>query len=235
MQTLSEVSLNIALIPARADSKRFPGKNTALLKGKPLITYTINAVLDSGIFDEVIVSSDDINVLDLALNILGVDIHDRPKYLASDTATTLDVLLFILQEYDINHGICGVFLPTSPFREVKHILESWKMLTEEVDSVISICQYECPPSFSLYLDQWEKGLQFPDNSPLLRGNTQFQLQPKAYHPNGAIYLSKISSIKINKSFFQGVVAGYLMDKFASIDIDEKIDLEIANAILNSTR
>ena len=113
-------------------------------------------------------------------------------------------LLHLFREYGLNDGVCGLFLPTCPFRKARHIIEAQALLVNGVDSVVSVCSFEFPPSFAMTL--CEEGssnrLVIPKSSPLLRGKTQTQSQKPTVHPNGAIYLSRISFLKKNEILFQ---------------------------------
>lgn len=223
----------MAIIPARAGSKRLPGKNTVPLGDKPLILHTIEAVISSGAFDRIIVSTDDPKVINIVKNAGGIEVHHRSPDLSTDSATAVEVLGHILKEKRIIDGICGIFQPTSPFRNGGHIRQAMAQLTKEVDSVVGVTYYYVPPSFSaeLLMDNSPPLLKFHEDSPLLRGSTQKQLQPSTVHPNGAIYLAWVDRFLVNNSFFKGCVSGFLMDRISSIDIDEELDLKIAGAIL----
>lgn len=222
--------MKYALIPARKGSKRFPGKNTSILNGKPLIVYTIDAVINSKIFDEIIVSSDDPKVCEITKAYQGITLHRRPDELATDTVTTSQVLMAILQERKIKSGICSIFLPTTPFRTAKHICEAFIKLKPNVNSVISICDFHIPPEFSMRYKDGGEYLCIPKNSPLRIGKTQSQTQSKSVHPNGAIYIAEIEEFLKTKSFFMDRAIGYLMDRISSIDIDIPEDMLIAKAI-----
>jgi CMP-N,N'-diacetyllegionaminic acid synthase len=227
--------MNLALIPARAGSKRLPGKNMRLIEGRPLFQYTLEAVIRSELFDEIIVSSDDQAVLDFANGYDKVKLHQRPYELATDSATTVDVLLCILNKYGYQKGSCGVFLPTSPFRQAKHIQGAIKLLTATADSIISVCEFEYPPQMAIdaHMEEDHLVLDIPQHSPLANGITQTSSQTKMYRPNGAIYFSRIENFLKRKSFFRGRVIGYKMDAISSLDIDFIYDLEFAQCILKS--
>jgi len=230
-------SERLAVIPARAGSKRFPGKNTARLGEKPLILYTVEAVMSSNSFDRIIVSTDDSIVVNIVKSVSGIEIHHRPPHLSTNTVTTIKVLIHILKENCITNGICGIFLPTCPLRTGEHISEAMEQLTKDVDSVVGVAYYAVPPSFSAELIMGSNPpiLKFPHNSPLLQGRTRVQLQPTMVYPNGAIYLAWTDRLLVNKSFFKGRVSGYLMDRISSVDIDEEIDLKFAEAVLRVRR
>jgi len=138
--------MKIAIIPARKGSKRFPGKNKALLGGKPLISWTIESVLSSMIFDFVVFSSDCPDMLQIAGGYSGITIHKRPSYLAGDDVTTAQVTASILENYN-DIKICGLFMPTCPFRSSDDIIAAVQNLDASCDSVISMKKMEIIPDF----------------------------------------------------------------------------------------
>lgn len=225
---------SIALIPARAGSKRFPGKNTAPLKDKPLIIYTIDAVLESGVFEEIVVSTDDPKVVEMVESISGVEVHSRPSHLATDNARNIEVLLDILKEKKLSEGTCGIFQPTSPFRTGRDIVNAMEQLNEEVDSVIGVTDFITSPAFAAEFVESDGMplLHFPEGSPLISGRTRKQQQAPVVHPNGAIYIAWIDKLLVRGSFFSDRTLGYMMDRISSIDIDEELDLAFASTVLD---
>jgi CMP-N,N'-diacetyllegionaminic acid synthase len=225
--------MKIALIPARGGSKRLPGKNMLPLGGKPLVAHTIEVVIESKLFDVIIVSSDDEKVLHFAKNYRNVQAWSRPKHLAADTATTSQVLLDVLNEIKCATGVCGIFLPTSPLRKSHHIVEAMELLAGATDSVVSVTYYSSPLAFRMRFSDAEEGrLTIPDNSPLIYGKTRSQEHEHFVYPNGAIYINRIDSFLSTGSFFEKVVFGYMMNKIESIDIDSHEDYLIAQSIYN---
>ncbi|WP_051444910.1 cytidylyltransferase domain-containing protein [Desulfocurvus vexinensis] len=220
--------LRLALIPARAGSRRLPGKNMLPLGGKPLTAWTIEAVLASGAFDTVVVSSDDPAVLELARGYAGVRAMERPAELASDQATTSQVLTQVLDALGARAGLCGLFLPTAPLRGAGHIREAVALLAPGVDAVVAVTAFPAPVAFGVEL----RGglLDIPEGSPLRQGRTRSQQHPTLYRPNGALYLSRIEAWRRWGGFYGGAVAGYVMDKCASVDVDEEDDYLMARAL-----
>ena len=225
---------NFVLIPARAGSKRFPGKNYALLGGKPLISWTIEAAIESKCFSEIIVSTDDPNVIEIANNYVEIKVEKRKPELANDTATIADVLETLIKKRE-NIGyvdkVCAVLLPTVPFRNANHIRDVFNLLTELVDAVVSIKKYNIPPQFAFSLNNSDSLIKtYFEENPILKGKTRQQEQKTLYHPNGAIYLAWKDSFMKYKSFFNGTVKGYVMDEINSVDIDTKFELDYAKFI-----
>lgn len=225
--------MKLALIPARAGSKRLPGKNLLPLGGKPLIAHTIEAVIESKSFSTIIVSSDDQGVLDVAREYPQTEPLRRPDHLASDTATTAQVLSDVLKLFRVQQGICGIFLPTSPFRNSRHIVNAMKLLKSDIDCVISVTQYSAPIAFRMhFMNDQSPQLKISADSLLKQGKTRIQEHKLYVYPNGAIYISNVGFFMEKKSFFQGHVAGFLMDMLESLDIDTREDYEYAKALNN---
>lgn len=113
----------VALIPARAGSKRVPGKNTRLLAGKPLLAYTIEAAQQSGIFCDVAVSSDDERAWDICLH-YSTHLIERPERLATDGSPDIDWVRHALEDYKAD--AFAILRPTSPFRTAETIRRAWE-------------------------------------------------------------------------------------------------------------
>lgn len=145
---------NLAIILARSGSKGLKDKNIKELAGKPLIAYTIEAAKASGVFSRVHVSTDSDEYAELSKT-YGADVPFlRDEYLASDTASTWDAVSFVLREYEKRgqhfDTVC-ILQPTSPLREAEDIAEAYQMYAEKnADCVMSVCEMEHPPQWSMY-------------------------------------------------------------------------------------
>ncbi len=216
----------LAVIPARAGSKGLPGKNIADLGGKPLIGWTIKAALGATCVDRSILSSDGEAIIEIA-RAQGCDVpFVRSADLASDTASSLDVVLDALTRVP---GFTHVALlqPTSPFRTAAHIDAAWaQMQAAGAQSVVSVCETAEPP-------YWMYGLADGRLQPLLPlpGVTRRQDLPPAYVLNGAIYISSVARLHRTRSFVDAGTVGYVMPRAASVDIDTMDDLEAARRAL----
>lgn len=178
---------NIAIITARGGSKRIPRKNIKDFYGKPIISYSITAALDSGIFDEVMVSTDDKEIADIARR-CGANVPFlRSEKASTDTASTKDVLLEVLGEYEKRgktfDRMCCIY-PTAPFVTGDKIVNAMKLLMDkEVQQVVPVVAYSYPPQRSQKID--DKGLleyRFPEHV-LTRSQ---DLEPW-YHDAGQFY------------------------------------------------
>lgn len=226
----------LALIPARGGSKRLPRKNALPLGGKPLIAWSIDVARSCGVDMDILVSTDDAEIAQIARE-HGADVPFlRPEHLASDTASSLDVALHALGhqlERGRDYDWLLLLQPTSPFRQASDIQGAFKKLAVPgVQAVISVCPVDHSPLWSNQLP--------PDGSmddflrPEVKGKRSQDL-PKFYRLNGAIYLCSTALLRREKTFFpsQGAHA-LLMDKQTSIDIDDAFDFRIAEALLQIT-
>lgn len=226
------MTYKIALIPARGGSKRLPDKNIKLLNGKPLIAWTIIAARESGLFDDIIVSTDSENIASLAKK-FGANVpFIRPQNLSDDTATTAEVVRhavdFIQQAEKVSIDIICLLQPTSPLRTATHIKEAFNLYKEKkAKSVISVCKVE----HSLQLCNQLSNTLSMEGFIKLENNTRSQDHPVYYRLNGAIYIfDKIHFNDISKIYDKNSYA-YIMNRISSVDIDEKEDFIFAESLL----
>lgn len=219
----------LAIIPARGGSKRLPRKNILDLCGKPLIAWSIEAALKSKYIDKVIVSSDDDEILEISKK-YGADIIRRPLELATDAATTFDVIKHVVNNLD-KYDYVILLQPTSPLRNQIHIDESIKLLElKKADAVISVCEMDHSPLWSNTLDTTLSMNGFLKDEIL---NKRSQELEKYYRLNGAVYICKTHKLVEEESFFlKENIYAYKMHKENSIDIDEEIDFIIAKELIN---
>lgn len=220
----------IAIIPAREGSKRLPGKNLKVLKGKPLIVHTIEAALSSSLISRVVVNTDSNEIARVAQK-AGAEIpFIRPKELATDKASSIDVLkhtLETLKNEGGKHYESAVLLQaTSPLRTAYHIDEAIDMfLNKSADSVISYCKEHHPITWHSFIDK--DGLISPVFNDKQHASS---LSEQSYFPNGAIYVFKNNLLK------EGSLTGkksyaYVMDRKSSIDIDTLDDFKFAEFLM----
>lgn len=228
----------VGIIPARGGSKGLPRKNILPLGGRPLISYTIEAALKSKI-NRTIVSTEDKEIAEIARE-CGAEVPFlRPKKLATDTASSLSVILHALnylEKKERYYSDVIVFLqPTSPFRTYKHINEALEMFfSSDVDSVISVCETEYHPYYMYWRKMNGKLEEFVKikNKPLRR-----QDLPTIYRINDAIVITKreyFKKVRKNSPCFNPKsVKGYIMDRISSVDINDKFDFLLAEFIMKS--
>jgi len=223
----------LAIIPARGGSKRLPRKNILPLAGKPLIAWTVESAISSGIFEKVIVNTDDNEIATAALE-CGAEVpFIRPPELAVDTASSIDVLIHTIQWYKrngIEYTHVALLQPTSPFRTATDIINIWhKMLKTDAESVVSVCEVEHPIQWTYNLDDLSIMTSLFENN-----GKRSQDYGKTYRLNGAIYLLKIDLLLEQKKIVtNNKSVGYVMDREASIDIDNHLDFKFAEFILEN--
>ena len=223
----------LALIPARGGSRRLPGKNLLKLCGEPITVWSIKAAQQSKYVDRIVVSPDSDEIAEVA-RAAGADVpFMRPNYLASDTASSLDVVKHALNELN-QKGQCYEYIvllqPTSPLRTSKHIDESFELLqSKDADAIVGVTELDHPIELTNRLpdDLSMKGFFTTDS------HLRSQNFPKRYRVNGAIYLVRVESlIKENTIFLSDRIYAYKMDREVSVDIDTPYDLRLADALFN---
>lgn len=224
----------LAIIPARGGSKGLARKNIRLLKGKPLIAYSIEAALNAASITRVIVSTDSEEIKDVSEQ-YGAEIpFMRPAYLASDEAMVMDTYFFVIEELARQEGNMRnnfvALLPTAPLRRSMDIDEAVRIFKEKgADSVISVTESPLPP-------QWFLDIR-PDGAlrgyfPAADGVSNRQLHRKAYVPNGAIYVFNYDQLKKTRQYYHARTFPYIMPRERSVDIDSQIDLDWAELMLS---
>ena len=224
----------VAIIPARKGSKGIINKNLALLNGKPLVQYSIEAAMQAESIDIIVLTTDWPDVIKLGKK-LGVDyIRDRPANLSSDTATMAetvdDVLKWLKVEHNLTTDILVLLQPTSPLRTAIDIDKSVEELTDEVDSVIAVSKiqehpYEC---IEIAADSSWDYLAEPETKATRRQDYDRDF----YFINGAIYTVKGMHFEKSHNFLSEKTYFYEMPKERSIDIDYQNDLDFAEFLLH---
>ena len=221
----------IAIIPARSGSKGLKDKNIKDLCGKPMLYYSIESAINSGIFDDIIVSTDSELYAELSIKYGASVPFIRPEFLSTDTAKTNDVIEYTIKKLIDNgneYDFLMILQPTSPLRKKEDILGAVNLLFEkEANAVISVCESEHSPLYSNTLDaslSMEKFL--PKYKDLRR-----QELPKYYRLNGAIYLAKVDYFLQYKDLYKSKSYAYIMDKKNSIDVDDELDFIIAEKLI----
>jgi len=216
----------LAIIPARGGSKRLPRKNILDLAGKPLIAWTIESALGTKYIDRVVVSTDDQDIADVSIK-YGADIpFIRPDELATDEATSIDVVLHLLKRLEMCNEYYDYIIllqPTSPLRTTKNIDEAVELLQiKKKDAVISVCEVEHSPLWCNTVPESGDLSNFLEDSVL---NQRSQDLDQYYRLNGAIYLCNTNRLKEEKTFFfKSDCTAYIMANEQSVDIDSKMDL-----------
>lgn len=226
--------MNIAIIPARGGSKRLPGKNIKNLAGKPMIAWTIEAALDSGVFDHVFVSTDDQSIAKISQK-FGAEVPFlRPAELASDTATTNEVVTHLVEwfeeEYNIAATNIAILQPTSPLRDSIHIREAANLMKKKsVKAVVSVCELEYPMQLcnNLGVNGSMDGFIKPENLKRTQDLATY------YRLNGALYFFERDYVNNLSNLYSEGTYSYIMASRSSIDIDTKEDFKLAEFFMTS--
>jgi N-acylneuraminate cytidylyltransferase len=224
---------SLVIIPARGGSKGVPGKNIKLLNGKPLIQYTIDAAKKVFPSEKICVSTDDLKIVVVAES-LGLTVpFIRPEELATDTAGTYEVLLHAIEFYEsqgYNPDVLVLLQATSPFRTDKHIKEALELFDDKCDMVVSVKETKANPYFILREENEEGWLVNSKKGTFKRR----QDCPEVYELNGAIYVIRVSELKLKSTSEFLKVRKYVMDEVSSLDIDTHIDWKFAEFIVKKT-
>lgn len=227
-----QISKILGVIPARSGSKGVPNKNIKMLAGKPLMCWTIDAALKSGIFSDIIVSTDSEKYAKIAKESGACVPFLRPKELASDQSSTMDVIRHLiakLLESGKSYEYLAILQPTSPLRKADDIQKSlYELQQKRATSIISVCETEHSPFWMNTLpdDHLMENFLRPENN-----NVPRQKLNKWYRLNGAIYISKVDVLLKNGSFYGPQSYAFIMSQGSSIDIDSELDFEIADFLL----
>lgn len=227
------LSKYLALIPARGGSKGVSKKNIVPLAGKPLITYTIEAALQSQYRLRVVVSTDDEEIAKIAQS-AGAEIPFlRPAALARDETPTFPVVQHALQwleQHECYQPELVVLLqPTSPLRRAKHIDQALELLlSSKADSVVSLCEAEHSPYWMKKVDAEGRVRPFIK---IEEEYTRRQDLPKVYRLNGAIVVTRSEIIMKENRMLGDDTRAYIMKQEDSIDIDTELDFKLAELII----
>ncbi len=224
----------VCLIPARGGSKRIPGKNIRLLSGKPLIQYTIDAALSSKSFSDVVVSSDDSAILEIAEQ-CGAQIDRRPPSLSGDLVKAVEVIdEFLKRPQHMNRwGSVAMCMPTCPFRKREDIIQAMNLFRREVSRcprLIGTTKCDFPPQLALTktdLDEFVD-MREPD---AYQFSTRSQDCQELYFPNGSIYVSTIKEFIETGTFFGRPMLAYEMPAERSFDIDYPYQFDIEQCLM----
>lgn len=224
---------NLAIIPARSGSKGLKDKNIKLLNGKPLLAYTIEAARESGIFDEIMVSTDSREYTDIAKQ-WGASVPFLRSYeLSNDTASSWDVVKEVINKY-MNLGTefdtVALLQPTSPLRTSNDIIEGYNVMkAKEANFVVGVCEMDHSPLWANTLPEDISMENFirPEVVKMPR-----QGIPTYYRINGALYIVKVDYLMRTPDIYGDRSFALIMSKENSIDIDDQMDFTIAEVLIS---
>jgi pseudaminic acid cytidylyltransferase len=217
---------NICIIPARGGSKRIPRKNIKEFLGKPIIAYSIHAALDSGLFDEVMVSTDDLEIAEIAKNFGAKVPFMRSVNNSDDFATTFDVIEEVIKSYESQgnkfENICCIY-SCAPFVTKHKLNEAYsKLKTDNFDTVFPVIQYSFPIQRAIGL--FNGKIEMFDKK---HKNTRTQDLPKSFHDSGQFYWMNTKAILNKKCLITDNTGIIIISELESQDIDTELDWKLA--------
>jgi N-acylneuraminate cytidylyltransferase len=222
-----QLNMKIAIIPARGGSKRIPGKNIKDFHGQPMIAYAIKNALDSQLFDEVFVSTDDERIAEISKHYGAKVPVLRSSANSDDYATTSEVLLEVLEyfekEQELPELACCIYA-TTPLLTAKDIMEAYQIYEQSSCEVLMSCvAYDFPIQRAFELDS-NNYIHLKEPHLI---NQRSQDLPKYYHDAGAFYFFNPLSFKENKSLWKGKLGAYPINPLKVQDIDSVEDWKMA--------
>lgn len=218
----------IAIITARGGSKRLPKKNIKDFCGKPIIAYSIEAALQSGCFNEVMVSTDSEEIASIAVQSGASVPFLRTKETSNDFATTADVIQEVLIKYaelGLTFDYFACIYPTAPFVTEKKLADAYRILQESgADALLSVVKFSFPPQRGLIIKNGCVGFQFPEYE---RSRSQ-DLEP-VYHDCGQFYLCRTDEFMKRHTLILPQTLPFIVSEEEVQDIDTISDWHIAEA------
>lgn len=216
----------VAVITARGGSKRIPKKNIRAFCGKPILLYSIEAALCSGLFDEVMVSTDSEEIAEIARAAGAKVPFMRSAEAANDYASTADVLLEVLADYKKTgqsfDTICCIY-PTAPFVTPAKLKQAVMLLEEkDVDSVVPVVRYSFPPQRAFVVRDGFTVMKYPEHA-----KTRSQDLEPYFHDCGQFYCMQTSRFLEKKQIFTDRMLSIEMPEAQVQDIDNESDWELA--------
>lgn len=217
---------NLCIIPARGGSKRIPRKNIKHFMGKPIMAYSIEAALNSELFDEVMVSTDDEEFADVAKKYGASVPFLRSEATANDYATTVDVLLEVIETYKqqgmVFDTICCLY-STAPFVTSERLKEACSKLSDIIDACFTMVEYSYPIQRSLRINEdGQVEMKYPEH---LKSRTQ-DLE-KVYHDAGQFYFVKTKTLIEEKTVWCKYTAPLVLSELEVQDLDTLTDWQLA--------
>ncbi len=210
----------IALIPARGGSKRFPRKNLAVVNGLPMVAYAIRTAKAAGVFDRIMVSTEDAEVIDVAKE-HGAEVIERPVNIAQDRSTVAEVCVHALEMVPGVELMCCIYA-TAVLIKPGSLVASHAIIAadETTDHLMGVSEYEHPPVQALKSDQnGYLAYMWPE----WRG-IQSQQQPKLVVSNGTFYWTRASAMLRERTFYGERLKGFPIpfDEISDVDTEEDL-------------
>ena len=229
---------NLAIIPARGGSKRIPRKNIKLFLGKPIMAYSIEAALNLGLFDEVMVSTDEAEIAEIAIQYGAKVPFMRSEKMSNDIATTFDVVEEVINSYKEKEiefeNVCCIY-PCAPFVTEQKLKETYKLfVNEHFDAVFPVMQFGFPIQRALQMDHTGKIIFFNTEYALTRSQ---DLSP-SFHDAGQFYWMNVKSCMEQQKIITANTGSIVITELEGQDIDNEVDWKLAELkyeLLQSTK
>lgn len=216
----------IAIIPARGGSKRLPKKNILPFNGSPMIAHTIRAAIETGLFEQVCVSTEDETIANIAEE-YGANLHERPPELAQDQTMVAPVVMNVLDQQEQagrNYESLCVLYATAPLRDAGDIQATFSLLEPDICThSIAVTNYVYPPHQALKSSQ-----DCADVSPMWPDIVAARSDslPELVVDNGSTYCIYVDAFKNTQKFYSDKMRAHHMPRWKSIDIDTADDMDL---------
>lgn len=229
--------MNLAIIPARGGSKRIPRKNIKDFHGRPMIAYAIEVAINSQLFDQVVVSTDDIEIAHIAQNYGAQIPFMRPKTLADDFTDTVSVVAHAIEQFDIQDIkeikesiVCCVY-PCSPLIKESDLQQSMtSLMKSNSDYCVPIVAFEHSIYRGMKVINGKLSMLHPEKS-----NMRTQDLPLTYHDSGQFYFGRMEAWLKRKPILSGDSVPYVMARSHAVDIDTDEDWIMAEQLYEFSR
>lgn len=219
-------TLKLAVIPARGGSKRIPRKNIKQFHGKPILAYSVEAAIQSQLFDEVMVSTDDEEIASIAKQYGASVPFLRSVEASDDYATTADVMLEVVERYrqtDCEFSYVCCLYPAAPFITAEKLIQAFHLLDiSGADALVPVVPFSYPPLRGFTLQDGQIQMKWPEYQ-----STRSQDLPPLYHDCGQFYFAKTSAFLREKAMVCQKTIPMLLSELEVQDIDNEIDWELA--------
>jgi CMP-N-acetylneuraminic acid synthetase len=223
----------LAIIPARGGSKGLPGKNIRLWNRKPLLAWSILQAKNCGLIDEILISTEDSEIADIAGNYGSPPPFLRPAELAEDESPVSDAIIHALDEYQRkgkSFDFIALLEPTSPLRSDEDLTNALTKLIDaaDADSLVSVGEVHMEhPLIIKKIDSDGYVVPYIENAATIY---QRQQADKAYFPYGVIYICKTEVYREQKTFYTAKTIPYMIERWQNYEVDDHIDFVITEYI-----
>jgi len=224
----------LTIIPAKHGSTRLPQKNIRQLAGKPMLNYTIDAAAESQICGEIMVSTENDEIAEIARTAGAKIPFMRPQYLGRDPYGVVDVCMHVLEEYGRKNILFEkliILLPTSPLRSAQDIVAANDIFEkQQAKFLMSVSEFEHNPLSALRYHEKSKDVMIPC-FPEYIGKKRHEI-PKTFRPNGAVTILETKAFLAAGTYYGSPLHTYIMPWQRSIDIDTAFDFKLAEFLMH---